>query len=200
MAWNHYYIFVKGAKSLDLADVLSRLNLSDYKPAQETTLSYANKPTTLFAGFHNGNLLLVHQDLVIKFFGPEQSEEETLFVQTFPDAEIAVLIINESVGLFSYAIIKNGKKIRMKDGCDGNIYNDSGDPLPEELEILSEKIFMEEEIEEMGENGLSDQEIADTIKFEASYRVPNRLTKRNLGETVLKIDPDRVKLTKYIKV
>lgn len=199
MAWNHYYIFVKGSKFTDLADILSRLNLSEYKPVQETTLSYTNKPTTLFAGFYNGSLLLVHPDIVFKFFGPEQSEEEKLFIQAFPNAEIAALIINESVGLFSYAIIVDGKKVRMKDGCDGKIYNDSGELLPEESAMLSEEIFMEEELEEMRENGMSNDEIGEMIKFEASYRVPNRLTKRYLGEPVLRIDPEKVKLTKYTK-
>jgi hypothetical protein len=52
MAWNHNYIFVKEPKFTDLAEILSRLNLSEYKPVQETTLSYANKPSTLFAGFY----------------------------------------------------------------------------------------------------------------------------------------------------
>ena len=86
MAWNHYYIFVKGVEASDIAEVLAQLNLSEYRPDQETTLSYANKPTTLFVGFFNDRLLMVHQDLVFKFFGPEQSEEEKLFIQTFPNA------------------------------------------------------------------------------------------------------------------
>jgi hypothetical protein len=126
-----------------------------------------------------------------------QSDEEKLFIKTFPDAEIGVLIINGTVSLFGYAIIVAGKKIRIKDGCDGKIYSDLGELLPEESEVLSEEIFMEEEIEEMKENGMSDEEVEEMIKFEAGYRVPNRLTERYLGEPVLEMDTEKVKLTKY---
>lgn len=90
-------------------------------------------------------ILIVHPDLAFKFFGATQSEKEKRFIDLFPDSEIAALVDNESVGLFSYAIIVDGKKIRMKDGCYGEIYNDFGDLLPEEKDLLSETIFMEEE-------------------------------------------------------
>jgi hypothetical protein len=197
MAWNKYYIFVTTPKSNDLADILSKLNLGQYKPVKEVTLHYSNKPETLFAGFYNDNLLIVHPDLPFAFFSDTQSETEKLFADTFPDSEIAVLIENSTVGLFSYAIIDKGKKVRMKDGCDGEIYHDEGDLLMEETEILSEEIFGADEIEEMRENEMSDEEIEAMIKFEASWRVPNRLTKRYLGETVAQIDSEKVLLTIY---
>ena len=197
MAWNKYYIFVTTPKSKDLADVLSKLNLGQYKPVKEVPLHYSNKPETLFAGFYNDNLLIVHPDLPFDFFSDTQSETEKLFTDTFPDSEIAVLIENSTVGLFSYAIIDKGKKIRMKDGCDGEIYHDEGDLLVEETEILSEEIFGADEIEEMKENEMSDEEVDAMIKFEASWRVPNRLTKRYLGETVGQIDSEKVLLTIY---
>ena len=87
----------------------------------------------------------------------------------------------------------------MKDGSDGEIYNDTGDLLPEEKEILSDKIFEEEEIEELKEDGMSDEEIEAMINFEASWRVPNLLSKRYLGKTVSTIDTDKVVLTMYEK-
>jgi hypothetical protein len=197
MAWNKYYIFIKAPKLGDLTEILSKLGLSDYKPSREVTLLESNKPKTLFTGFYNGNLLIVHPDLVFKFFGPSQSETEKCFIDLFPDTEIAALVDNESVGLFSYSIIVDGKKIRMKDGCDGEIYNDFGDLLPEEIDLLEETIFTEDEMEEMKENGLSEEEIDEMVKFEASYRIPNRLSKRYLGEPVLTIDASKVKLTMY---
>ena len=137
MAWNRYYIFIKDVGSPDIADILPKLNLGQYKPLRDVTLSNTNKPTTLFAGIYNGNLLLVHQELVFKFFEPEQSDDERRFLEAFPESEIAVLISNESVNLFSFAILDHGVKIRMKDGCDGEIYNDVGAPIPEEQEVLT---------------------------------------------------------------
>lgn len=197
MAWNHYYIFVKGPGIGDLDSTLKRLNLGAYKPIREVELHEANKPTTLFAGVYEGSLLLVHEELVFKFFESGQSEVERLFIQTFPEAEIAALIINESVGLFGFALIVNGKKVRMKDGCDRNYYNDLGEELPEEREAISGLVFMEEELEEMREDGMSEEEIQSMLQFEASYRVPNVLTERYLGKPVLQIDPGKVRITRY---
>ena len=197
MAWNKYYIFVKDPTLKEMDEILSSLNLSAYKPVQDVPLHYSNKPKTLFAGFYNGNLILVHPELPFQFFGDEPTETEELFIKTFPGSEIAALVENSTVGLFSYAIISQGEKIRMKVGSDGDIYHDEGELLPEEKEILSEKIFEEEEIESMKEDGMSDEEVEQLIKFEASWRVPNLLTKRYLGEYVGAIDTEKVMVTLY---
>jgi hypothetical protein len=197
MAWNKYYIFVKSPKVTDINEILSKLNLTRYKAVKEVPLHYSNKPETLFTGFYNGNLIIVHPDLPFQFFNDTVTNIEKAFVDTFPESEIASLIENSSVGLFSYAIIDKGRKVRMKDGSDGEIYHDVGDLLPEENEVLSEKIFQDDEIEEMKESGMSNDEIDAMIKFEASWRVPNRLTKRYLGETVGSMDTNKVVLTMY---
>jgi hypothetical protein len=197
MAWNKYYIFVKSPQLTDITEILSKLNLKKYKPTKEVPLHISSKPQTLFTGTYNGNLLIVHPDLPFDFFTDTQSETEKLFIDTFPANEIAALIENSTVGLFSYAIIDKGQKIRMKDGSDGEIYHDEGELLPEEREVLSEKIFGDDEIEEMKENGMSDEEVDSMIKFEASWRVPNRLTKRYLGETLGSMNTDKVILTMY---
>lgn len=197
MAWNKYYIFVKSPKVTDIGEILSKLNLSQYNPTKVVPLHYSNKPETLFTGFYNDNLIIVHPDLPFQFFHDTSTETEKLFIDTFPNSEIAALIENSTVGFFSYAIIDKGQKIRMKDGSDGDIYHDEGQLLPEEKEVLSEKIFQDDEIEEMKENGMSDDEVDAMIKFEASWRVPNRLTKRYLGESVGSIDTNKVMLTMY---
>lgn len=197
MAWNKYYIFVKSPKLTDINEIRSKLNLEHYKPTKEVPLHYSNKPKTLFTGFYNGNLLIIHPDLPFHFFSNTQSETEKKFINTFPDSEIAALIENSTSGLFSYAIIDRGQKIRMKDGSDGEIYHDAGELLSEEKEVLSERMFEDEEIEEMKENGMSEEEIDATIHFEASWRVPNRLTRRYFGETIDSIDTNNVILTMY---
>ena len=199
MAWNKYYIFIKNPDTTDVNNILSNLGLGGYEPAKEASLWDTNKPTTLFMGFYNGNLLIVHPDLAFQFFTATQSNAERRFINLFPNSEIAALVENETVGLFAFAIIDGGKKIRMKDGSDGEVYNDLGDLLPEEIDLLSETIFSEEELEEMKGNDMSDEEIQAAINFETSYRVPNRLSKRYLGETVLEINTPEIKLTMYTK-
>jgi hypothetical protein len=197
MACNHYYIFVKGPEFGELGTILNRLNLGAYKPVREVALCEANKSDTLFSGLHENNLLIIHTDLVFKFFESGQSEAERLFIQTFPAAEIAALIIDESVGLFGFALIANGKKVRVKDGCSITYYNDDGEGLPEEQETESEVVFMDEDLNDMREGGMSEENIQARVQFAASYRVPNLLTKRYLGKPVLQIDPRKVTITRY---
>lgn len=197
MAWNKYYIIVKSPKLTDSKEILNKLNLGQYKPTIEVPLHFSNKPETLFTGFYNGNFFIVHPGLAFHFFGETQTETEKLFIDTFPDSEIAVLVENSTVGLYSYAIIDKGKKIRMKDACDGEVNIDKGDLLPEETEIFSQKIFEDEELEDMREDGMTDEEIDAIIKHEGSWRVPNLLTKRYFGETVASIDTDKIMLTMY---
>jgi hypothetical protein len=67
MAWNRYYIFIKDVGSPDVADILTRLNVGQYKPLRGATLSDTNKRTILFAGIYNSNLLVVHQELALSF-------------------------------------------------------------------------------------------------------------------------------------
>jgi len=197
MAWNKYYIFVKSPKTKDLGEIIKQLNFGHLKPTETVPLHYSNKPDSLFAGFYNDNLLIVDPELPFDFFNTNQTDTEKLFIQTFPDSEICVLIENSTVGLFSFAIIKNGQKIRMKDGSDGEYYNDTGEELPEETESLSEKIFDDDEIEEMKEMEMTDEDIEAAKKFQASWNVPNLLSKRYLGEYVSDIDTNKVMLTKY---
>lgn len=197
MAWNKYYIFVKSPGSTDLNAILQKLNLGHYKPVEEVPLHLSNKPETLFAGLYNDCLMLVHPDLPFQFFTDEQSETERLFMQTFPDAEIAALLENSTVDLFGFAVVEKGKKIRMKDGSDGEIFHDEGEPLPEEEESLEETL--QDMREELRDEGLSEEEVKEEVSFEAAWRVPNLLSKRYLGEYVGAIDTEKVRLTMYEK-
>jgi hypothetical protein len=198
MAWNKYYIFVKAPQLTDTTEILRKLGLAQYKPTEQVPLHHSNKPDTLFTGFYRDSLLLVHPELPFHFFGDAPSDTEELFRATFPGCEIAALIENSTVGLFGYAVIENGQKIRMKEGSDGEIYHDTGELLPEEKEILAEEIFGEDELEEMREDGLSEEEVAATVSFEASWRVPNLLSARYLGVPVGAIDTELVQLTRYV--
>jgi hypothetical protein len=79
MAWNKYYIFVKSPTTTDLKEVLAKLHLTHYKAAKQVPLHFTNKPETLFAGFYNGNLILVDRELPFHFFNDTPTETERLF-------------------------------------------------------------------------------------------------------------------------
>jgi hypothetical protein len=193
MAWNKYYIFIKGAGVKDIEDLL----LKEMTPEKEVNLFDTNKPKTLFAGEYNNCLLLVEKDLPFEFFDAALATRAKALVELFPEAEIGALLQNSTVGLYGYALIKEGKRIRTKHGSEEEVYFEFGSPLPEEQESPDEPLFEEEELEEMREDGLSEKEIREIIRFERDYRVPGKLVKRFLGVPFNELDPAQVKLTQY---
>ena len=68
MAWNRHFIFVTTPVLTKLPVILSLLGLGMYSPVKEVSFMETNKPTTLFAGFCHGNLLLVDSNLPEEFF------------------------------------------------------------------------------------------------------------------------------------
>lgn len=203
MSLNNYYILIKGEADSKAADVIKGIGLTDYSTENEVLLYEANKPKTLYIGRYNDTLIVIHPDLPFHFFGKEQSQTERDFIKLFPDSEIVVLLENEQVGLFGYALIQKGVKVRMKDGADGEIFNDFGELLPEEKEMLQEiaegKIFEEEELDEMRED-MTEEEVQQAIAFEASWRTPGLLARRYFdGLTINNMIGTDTKITRFSK-
>jgi hypothetical protein len=193
MAWNKYYVFVKGAGVKEVEALL----LKELSPEKEVNLFDTNKPQTLFAGEYNGCLIIVEKDLPFEFFDAGLDKRAKALVDLFPEAEIGALLQNSTVGQYGYTVIKAGKRIRTKYGAEEAVYFEFGTPLEEEQESPGEPLFEEEELEEMREDGLSEKEIREIIRYERDFRVPGKLVKRYLGVIFNELDPAEVKLTRY---
>ncbi|WPV65726.1 hypothetical protein [Chitinophaga sp. LS1] len=190
MAWNKYYVFVKGAYDKDLL-------LKDFESGQEVNLFETNKPETLFAGEYNDCLILVDKELPFEFLSAGLGVQAKAMIDIFPEAEIGVLLENSTVGVYGYAVFKEGTRIRTKYGSEEEVYFEFGNPLLEEQEAPDEPLFEEEELEEMEEDGLSRHEIREMVRFAKDFRVPGKLVKRFLGIGFHELNPAEVKLTRY---
>lgn len=193
MAWNKYYVFIKGAGVKDVEELL----MKELSPEKEVDLFDTNKPQTLFAGEYNGCLVLVEKDLPFEFFGAGLKARAKALVDLFPEAEIGALLQNASVGQYGYTVIREGRRIRTKHGSEEVVYFEFGTPLDEEQESPDEPLFEEEELEDMREDGLSEKEIREIMRFEKDFRVPGKLVKRFLGKVFNELDPAELKLTRY---
>jgi hypothetical protein len=199
MAWNKYYIVVTKQQGTTPAEVLTKLNLIGYQPAGEANFLQTNKSDDLFIGAYEDKLVIANPDLTYGFFDAKPSGIEKNIVAAFPASEIAALAETSTVGEFGYTIIDNEQRIRVKHGCDGEIYTDIGELLPEEQVILSESIFEQEELDEMREE-MDEEEVQNMITFEASWRTPAEISKRYFGNVIDNLDTDAIKLTRYKKV
>ena len=198
MAWNKYYIVITNQKGTQPADVITRLGLTGYIPVGETNFLSTNKSDDLFIGNYEDKIIIANPDLTYPFFSEQPADFEKKVVAAFPDSEIAILMENSTVGQFGYAIIENGKRIRIKDGCDGEIYNDIGELLPEEQTIFAGHIFDPEELDEMRED-MNEEEVQNMVTFEAGWRTPAEISKRYFGDRIDNLDIDAIKLTRYRK-
>ncbi len=201
MSWNKYYIFVNQQSQPDLEKILPQLGLENYAPKGEVNLYKTNKPSTLFIGHYKDCLIFSEPRLPFKFFEVVQTIEEKRFITCFPNSEIFVLIEDGTSDGFGFCVIKNGQKIRMKDGWDDEIYNDFGTPFPEESESYEDfKAVMDEDekaeiIDDVGEEGYETY-----LSFQAAWSMPSILSEKYLGETIDTIDGDEITFTRYEKV
>ncbi|WP_426493198.1 hypothetical protein [Hymenobacter sp. 102] len=197
------YILIQGEADASISHLLQELNIKEYSAEKEVMLYEANKPKTLFIGRYKNVLIIVHPSWPFDFFGPKQSETESKFIRLFPKAEMAVLISNEQVNAFGYALVRDGVKVRMKDGADGDIFNDFGALLPEEIEVKRRiqkgKILPQEEIAELRED-MSEDEVQQYIEFEAWWGVPELIAKRYFdGQTMNHMLGSDTKITRFVK-
>lgn len=172
----------------ELPEVLTQLGMGTYVLEREVTLLETNRPETLYAGVYNDNLLLVHPELPLRFMEPGAS---------WAGEELAAVVENTAAGVYGYTVIKAGRRLRTKYGSEERVIFEMGELLLEEQQLLDEELFEEEELEEMREDGLSDREIGEMVRFETDVRVPGRLVKRYLGGTFNELDPGMVKLGRY---
>jgi hypothetical protein len=197
MAENHYFVFVTDQPSVDVDQLLPKLGLTDYEPVREVDLRDTNRPETLYVGHYNNCLIFAHPALPFEFFGEDTSETEKQFVALFPDVEIAALVENTTMDLFGFSIIQNGRKVRMRDGSDNEFFIDFGEPVQEEKENRWQDQFDEEEMESLREDGMDEEEIAQYVQFQTAWGMPNRISKRYLGEYFGTIEPAKVKMVEY---
>ena len=199
MAWNKYYIVVTAQPGFTPGLALTTIGLTGYRAADQVSFHQTNKSDDLFIGTYKDNLVIVQPDLTYAFFKETPSDIEKQFVAAFPNAEIAALAENSTVDEFGYNLIQNGRRIRVKHGCDGEIYTDIGDMLPEEEAILAGVVFDRDELEHMAED-LDAEEIQEIVSFEASWRVPAVLSKRYFGDIIDNLDEKALMMTRYRKV
>ena len=199
MAWNKYYIVVTNRPNEVPDDLLKKLELTGYIKVGQADFHDTNKSNDLFIGSYGDNLVIANPDLTYAFFAIQPTQIEKKFIEIFPDSEIAALAENSSVGEFGYAIIENNARVRIKHGCDGNIYNELGDLLYEEEEILEGDIFEQEELDEMRED-MNEEDVQKMIAFEASWRTPAQISKRYFADRIDNLDSDSIKMTRYKKM
>ena len=146
MGWKIYTTFIKDVDYVEVnEELVQALGFKDFHYVEKTKFSFRPKIGELFISNHNGHLLIANADLIWQFTKPDLTKTETCFVSKFPTNDI----ISLSIGHGTYfAVIENGKKIRVREVGD-EVYKDIGELLPEEKLIKIEELIDPDELAEM---------------------------------------------------
>lgn len=138
-------IIIENPQNLsDERAILRALGKEEFDPAEEVTLDDALHPNdkSICIGFHQGNILIT-DDYQITTTSLERNKsleltsEERGLVDLFPHSEILLVACHSVVSYHGYALIKNGRKVRLKTISADDPLIEAGERLPEEKDIYA---------------------------------------------------------------
>lgn len=161
MSHNPALVLVTNVSEHNYELLLRKLNLDMYIRAQDAAgfghggnvnllnVTYDFFTDRLWVGHHHDVLILVNGPLAHEFLRTDHSATEEAFIQTFPKSDIVSLSYGSTSTSYSYVVIRNGEKIRVKNGSQDGTVIDSGELLELELQLRDEDVIHPEELEEI---------------------------------------------------
>jgi hypothetical protein len=154
MGWNLTAIIIKDpgeiADNLILQKLYSR-NYTELEPVMFDECIYPEMDDgSVYLGNYNGNLIIsTYTDVIVEHFYTDTiSSTEQALIDLFPNSEIGSFSLHSGVNYYAWAIISNGKKIRVKVGdADSDEDNNVKYRWPSDNAVYSEN--------QIGENYVS---------------------------------------------
>lgn len=147
MGWKISAIIIKNPIEIEPIQLVTKLGFKSIKETENQLFETAMYPDDnhIYIGKYNDNLILCEGELTFDFFDKRNSKIENCLFEIFPNSEICTVVLHSYNNLWGYSISINGikKRIRFGSSEDGTI-EDYGNPLDEELDLLS-KSFLNED-------------------------------------------------------
>ncbi|MEJ1240543.1 hypothetical protein WBG78_20535 [Chryseolinea sp. T2] len=134
----------------------------------------------LWIGHYNQVLIMVNGLLAREFVRIDSSATEYAFVKAFPQSDIVSLSYASTSTSYSYAVIRNGKKMRVKNGSQDGTLTDFGDLLPIERELSVDDVISPGDLEDL-QADRSSEEVEMTVEGLRGSSVMHRLVADYLG-------------------
>ena len=141
MGWKADTVLIRPAGPGEGAEALLRdLGFTPLTPLGEHRYEQAIWPDehTVWVGSAGDCLMISARGLSDAFFEPKPAPLAQALFRRFPRAEIAAVTLHSVVNLWGFALFSDGNALRRKAGsADDGTFEDTGDPLPEERELLA---------------------------------------------------------------
>lgn len=181
MSLKLFNVFVTNQAKPSVEYILHKLGLGHLQERKTIHKpSFFGYPDALYVGKYQDTLIFKDMDLPFMFFSPELNEQESKFIELFPNSEICSVYLASGQN-YAYSLIQNGNKIRCK--SNQKEYIDMGEYLPEELALQNENTISPKELEEMTLCN-SPEKIEKYKQDEIGYRTAIALTARYVGKAV----------------
>ena len=160
-------------------EIVERIGLAEeFEFAETRTLDIGMYPAhgDLYVGAYPGGAALCRWELLEPLLDRPDSEDTRTFVSAFPEARILVLSLHSVTDYAAWALYQDGECLRLRASADGEVIQDFGDPLPEELPLWERAIERGGEltwIEEIAgeEYDLDEVAMGEEFVFELGRRV-----------------------------
>ncbi len=140
MGWKASMIIINPRVEVDMEKLLHDLGFKKLKKINDQPLDDAIYPNDdeVYIGIYEDNLLICASDLPMMFFDEHINEIEKIFLNRFPDSEVCSIVLQSTVNLWGYSILKNGNKFRTRAGsADDGTFIDVGEPLEQEKALFA---------------------------------------------------------------
>jgi hypothetical protein len=141
MGWKASAIIINTLTEGDnFENILTKIGFTSLEKIGNQSVDSAIYPekNEIYIGFYKGNLLITAQTLPLYLVNPGQNTIERRLTQLFPETEICAISLSSSTNHWAFAIIDQAGKKRIKGGdMDAGTVFDIGQPVQEELELLS---------------------------------------------------------------
>lgn len=187
MGWKAFSILIKPAPDISDETLLEILGFRNFTPIDDEPYDVAIYPDNdkVFIGNYKDTLIISEFNLPQQFCTAELSDTEQQLINIFPGSEICAVVLHSGTNYWGYSIIKNGKKIRARMGdADHGTTLDYGDPVEEELELLSKSRLNDREereyfIDDNQEEPYSEDQVGENFVFEMYKRYTGESLDRN---------------------
>lgn len=179
MGWKVSMIIVNNPIHINPIEILNRLGCKGYSLYESKNVNdilpfYNNNE--VYIGNYRNNLIIYNWILPENLLLDKSTDLEINLLSLFPSSEICVIELFSTVNFWGFKVFKNQKLIRHKVGdADHGTHIDIGEPLPEELELLS-KSFIDDEgnrkynLDEGENEPYSEDQVGEEFVFEIVSR------------------------------
>lgn len=171
MEWQACGILINNPPEISNEEIMTALGISFEKPESNPLIEVINTENRICFGRYKRNIIISMPLKTISLVIDEGEQRNTKLQSIFPTSEIFCFLLQSENDTYGYVVFRDKKLIRFKAGNNIiKVMADEGEPLEEELELLSKSELKEEGkrifyFDDSPERTFTDEQISEQFIF-----------------------------------